>query len=60
MTHTTYKKEFIIIFTNGQILTMHLEKIGRRYFWASELYEIAIAIEDPEIVDATPIDLYFD
>lgn len=60
MTHIIYKKEFIIIFTNGQILTMHLEKIGRRYFWASELYEIAIAIESPEISGVTPIDLYFD
>lgn len=60
MTHTTYKKEFIIIFKNGQILTMHLEKVGRRYFWVSEYHEIAIAIENSEIVGATPIDPYFD
>lgn len=50
-----YTQEFIITFTNGQLLTAHLQKIERRYFWVNEFFEFAISIDDPEIAQATPI-----
>lgn len=50
-----YEQEFIITFTNGQLLTAYLQQIGRRYFWVNEFYEFAISIDSPEVANATPI-----
>ena len=47
--------KFLVIFTNGQILEMRLERRARRYFWVSDKYELAVSVEDADITQCVPI-----